>query len=122
MKPMESIELHTPAGVLKSLFHHVALPAKLPQGSEHNINDIERSLVDRLIIAAKLMRDSQDGTCSQVWESIRRSLALCRTLNIGGKLERSRLASHLRQLVDSDLVILHITAQNAGLMIYKPVE
>ncbi|KAI2635599.1 hypothetical protein GGS26DRAFT_505776 [Hypomontagnella submonticulosa] len=119
---MESIELHTPAGVLKSLFHHVALPAKLPQGSEHNINDIERSLVDRLIIAAKLMRDSQDGTCSQVWESIRRSLALCRTLNIGGKLERSRLASHLRQLVDSDLVILHITAQNAGLMIYKPVD
>ncbi|KAI0121978.1 hypothetical protein F4814DRAFT_407109 [Daldinia grandis] len=119
---MDIEEVQTPDGVLKALFHHIALPAMLPRGSESNTEDIERGILDRLIIATKLMESIVDGTGWRIWNSIRRSLLACKTLNVGGKLERTYLASHLKQLRDSDLVILHVGAQNAGLLIYKPTN
>ncbi|KAI0895087.1 hypothetical protein F4806DRAFT_90268 [Annulohypoxylon nitens] len=111
---------NAPAVALKRLFNHIALPARLPQESDSNIDEVERGLVDYLIAAAKLMRDPQDGTCWQVWDSLGRSLLLCRALNIGGKLERSQLSLHLKELRDSGVIILHIAAQNAGIIISKP--
>ncbi|KAI0848819.1 hypothetical protein F5Y00DRAFT_270020 [Daldinia vernicosa] len=119
---MDFEEVRTPEGVLKALFHHIALPAMLPRGSESNTEDIERGILDRLIIAAKLMENIVDGTCWQIWNSIRRSLLACKALNVGGKLERTYLTSYLKELRDSDLIILHVGAQNAGLLIYKPTN
>ncbi|KAI1469407.1 uncharacterized protein F4812DRAFT_328213 [Daldinia caldariorum] len=119
---MDVNEIQTPAGVLKALFHHIALPAKLPQSSASNTEDVERAILDRLVIAIKLMQNVMEGPLWQTWDSIRRSLLSCKTINIGGKLERTQLASRLRQLRDSDLVILHLGAQNAGLLVYKPVN
>ncbi|KAI1136366.1 hypothetical protein F5Y05DRAFT_106727 [Hypoxylon sp. FL0543] len=118
---MDFEEISTPPGVLKSLFNHVALPAKLPSGSESNIDEIERGLLDRLIVAAKLMRDIQDDNYWRVWDSLRRSLLLSKALNIGGKLERSQLTSRLKEFRDTDLVILHVATQNAGVIIHKPI-
>ncbi|KAK6953357.1 hypothetical protein Daesc_005660 [Daldinia eschscholtzii] len=115
-------EIQTPAGVLKALFHHIALPAILPQSSDSNTEDVESALLDRLINAVKLMQNVVEGSLWQTWDSIRRSLIACKAMNIGGKLERTQLASYLKQLQDSDLVILHVGAQNAGLLIYKPVN
>ncbi|OTA65961.1 hypothetical protein K449DRAFT_366540 [Hypoxylon sp. EC38] len=118
---MDFEEVRTPDGVLKSLFNHVALPAKLPSGSESNTDEIERGLLDRLIVAAKLMRDVQDDVCWEVWDSLRRSLLLAKSLNVSGKLERSQLISNLKQLGDTDIVILHVATQNAGIIIHKPI-
>ena len=115
-------EIQTPAGVLKALFHHIALPAILPQSSDSNTEDVESALLDRLINAVKLMQNVVEGSLWQTWDSIRRSLIACKAMNIGGKLERTQLASYLKQLQDSDLVILHLGAQNAGLLIYKLVK
>ncbi|KAI2471129.1 hypothetical protein F4781DRAFT_143131 [Annulohypoxylon bovei var. microspora] len=112
--------IKTPTGALKSLFNHIALPTKLPQESDSCIDETERGLVDRLIASATLMRDAQDGICWQVWDSLKRSLLLCKALNLGGKLERSQLNIHLKQLRDSDVIILHVAAQNAGIIIHKP--
>ncbi|KAI5863834.1 hypothetical protein GGS23DRAFT_516098 [Durotheca rogersii] len=106
-------------GPLKGLFYHIVLPTKLPHGSDSNVAEIERALVDRLISAANTIRDIQDDTCWRAWDSIRRSLVLCRTLNIGGRVERSQLASHLKLVVNSDLVILRIATQNAGITIHR---
>ncbi|OTA99967.1 hypothetical protein M426DRAFT_324705 [Hypoxylon sp. CI-4A] len=119
---MDFQEIYTPDGVLQSLFYHVALPIKLPQKAEHNIPAIENALLDRLICAAQLMENIQDGICKAVWSSIKRSLRFSKTLHMSGKIERNHLALHLRQLSDSEFVILHATAQNAGVTIYKPAE
>ncbi|KAI0880451.1 uncharacterized protein GGS22DRAFT_84023 [Annulohypoxylon maeteangense] len=112
----------TPPGVLESLFNHIALPVKLPQESDSSIDEIERALVDRLTVAANLMRDAQDPAYWRIWDSLRRSLQICKALNIGGKLERSQLSIHLKQLRDSDVIILHVAAQNAGIIIHKPID
>ncbi|KAL7619655.1 hypothetical protein AAE478_010196 [Parahypoxylon ruwenzoriense] len=119
---MDREECNTPSGVLNSLFQHIALPPKLPQRTDPNVDEVERALVDRLIVAAKLMRDIQNGACWRAWESIRQSLVLCKILNIGGRLERCQLASHLKQLRNLDLIILHVATQNAGIVIHKPVQ
>ncbi len=117
--------METPANgrrVLRSLFNHIALPAQLPQQQESNIGDIESALVSHLIYVVKAMRDAQEGKYREVWDSLRRTLQSCKTLNIGGRLERTQLMSHLRQMQISDLIILHIATQNAGIYIHKPAE
>ncbi|KAI1501698.1 hypothetical protein F5X99DRAFT_189010 [Biscogniauxia marginata] len=109
---------------LKGLFNHVALPAQLPQKSDSDadVRGIESALVERLLRASKTLRDVQDDICWQVWEQIHQSLLVCKTLNIGGKLDKDQLALHLGQLQVSGLVILHVAYQNAGIAIYKTVD
>ncbi|KAI0003525.1 hypothetical protein F4779DRAFT_621832 [Xylariaceae sp. FL0662B] len=119
---MESRPQTVSARVLSSLFNHIALPARLPQRSDANIDEVEIAIVDRLLAAAKLMRDAQGGTCWHIWDRIRQSLLLCKTLNVRGRLESSQLVLQLKQLQDSGLVILHVATQNAGITIHKPAE
>ncbi|KAI1371939.1 hypothetical protein F4677DRAFT_449941 [Hypoxylon crocopeplum] len=109
------------AGALKSLFYHVALPAKLPQASDNNLGEIESAILDRLVAAAKLLGEIQDGDCGQVWDSIGRSLQTCMAPHGHRRLERGELTSQFRELRDSELLILHIARQNAGILIHKPV-
>lgn len=109
--------------MLRSLFNHIALPARLPQQQEHNIDEIEIALADHLISAAKDMRDSQaGGQFYRIWDSLRISLESFKSLNIGGRLERSQLKSRLNQMKPSDLIILHIPTQNAGIFIHRLTE
>ncbi|KAI1080316.1 hypothetical protein F5B20DRAFT_589398 [Whalleya microplaca] len=110
------------ARVLNSLFHHIALPARLPQSADANSDEVEIAVVDRLLAAAKLMRDAQSSACWHIWDNIRQSLLLCKTLNVRGRLERGQLASQLKQLHDSGIVILHVATQNAGITIQKPAD
>ncbi|RYP92932.1 hypothetical protein DL770_000982 [Monosporascus sp. CRB-9-2] len=112
----------TQAKYLRGLFNHIALPARLPQRQDADVGGIQSALVDRLIDACKIMRDSQEGLCQQIWDSLRISLQSCKTLNGDGRLERSQLMSHLRRMQTSDLIILHIDTQNAGIFIHKPTE
>ncbi|XXH01215.1 hypothetical protein Hte_007569 [Hypoxylon texense] len=107
---------------LRNLFYHVALPAKLPQRSDPNVEDVERALVDLLIVASEQMSYVQQGERQQAWNCIKQSLLCCKSFNIGGKLERGQLYSHLRNLHQSEFLILHVAAQNAGLIIYKPTD
>ncbi|KAI1100418.1 hypothetical protein F4804DRAFT_46400 [Jackrogersella minutella] len=115
-------QFDTSPAALKSLFHHVALPAMLPQGSESNTDEIGRAFLDRLIVASQIMGNIQDGVCQQVWQSLSRSLAVSNILNVDGKLERNQLAMHLKELRNSDVLILHVATQNAGVLIHKPVD
>ncbi|RYP73457.1 hypothetical protein DL771_003629 [Monosporascus sp. 5C6A] len=87
----------TPAKYLRGLFNHIALPAKLPQRQDADVGGIQSALVDRLIDACKIMRDSQEGLCQQIWDFLRISLQSCKTLNVND-------------------------TQNAGIFIHKPTE
>ena len=108
--------------VLRSLFNHIALPSCLPQKQELNIDEIEQALVKRLLDAVRVMRDEQGGRYHRVWDSLRRTLESYKSLHANGHLERSQLISYLGKLKTSDLVVLHVAKQNAGVFIYKPAE
>ncbi|KAI1637344.1 hypothetical protein F4809DRAFT_649926 [Biscogniauxia mediterranea] len=110
--------------VLKGLFNHVALPAQLPQqaDSDLEVRGIESALIERLLRASKLLANYQEGICWHTWEAVRQSLLVCKSLNIGGKLDKDQLVLHLQQLQDQGLIILHVAYQNAGILIYKVTE
>ncbi|KAH7018186.1 uncharacterized protein B0I36DRAFT_394922 [Microdochium trichocladiopsis] len=108
-----------PPSVQASVFHHVTLPAQLPQRADNNIAEIETALVDYLLRAANIMKSAaQDGP----WESISRCLERCKTINMGGLVERTRLTACLRQMVAGDFLVIRIAAQNAAVFVRLPLE
>lgn len=111
----------TPTGprVMKALFNHIALPIQLPQ-QQDKPHEVESALSDRLLAASRVMRDAGvDDRGYKIWESIRRSLLVCRSVNSGGRLERTQLQQQLRQAAISDVLILHVIPQNAGIVVSR---
>lgn len=105
--------------LLESLFNHIALPRKLPGSSEANINVIECALIERVLLAAKKLSELDNAG---PWELLRRSLQSCKTLNVDRKLDQSSLRREFESLQHSEVLILHVTEQNAALTVYRQRE
>jgi len=104
---------------LETVFNHVALPPRLPDQHEKSIDQIERALADRMLDAVKIVRNFTDGHFSSHWEHTRRILQVCKTVNTGGRLNKTSLLTELRDLQHRDILILHIAEQNAGLLVRR---
>jgi hypothetical protein len=107
---------------VESLVNHIALPPKLPAKQNHNINQIEEALVNRLLDASCTLRDLTEGDVSHRWERVRKVLQICKVVNVGSKLNKTSLLTELRCLEHNDVLILHITEQNAGLLLRRHHE
>jgi hypothetical protein len=107
----------SPGDFLQSLFNHIALPPRLPGRQDTRLDRVERGLVERLLDATvKLSRLPHNDSVDE-WESLRRSLETCRRVNSGGRLTKTSLLTALRELQGRDFIALHITEQNAALII-----
>lgn len=107
----------SPKELLESLFNHIALPPRLPGRQDTRLDQVERALVERLLDAAvKLSRLPHNDSVDE-WESLRRSLETCKRVNFGGRLTKTSLLTALRELQGRDFIALHITEQNAALII-----
>lgn len=103
--------------LLESLFNHIALPARLPGRQDKKLDIIERALVERLQDAtAKMLRLPGIDFVNDL-HSLRRSLDTCRRVNSGGRLTKASLLTALQGLRSRDFIALHITEQNAALII-----
>ncbi|KAK3721141.1 hypothetical protein LTR37_003431 [Vermiconidia calcicola] len=100
-------------------YHHVFLPADLPQ--EDDLNDrreaqLLRTTIDSL--TALNMFLPQDGRIQHVQKALK-MLKLMEKVHSGGVTEAEFLRA-MEQLVDGDISIsLHVRAQNAGALISK---
>jgi len=108
--------------VIESLIHHVALPPRLPGRREGRIDRIELALINRLLDATRTLCSVSDGALYRSWDSTRRALQVCKELNAGGKISKSSLVTEFRTLGDSELLILHVVEQNAGLLVCRTKE
>ncbi|KAF4632731.1 hypothetical protein G7Y89_g5393 [Cudoniella acicularis] len=104
--------------ILESLYNHIAFPPRLPGRQEAKLDQLQHALVERLIAAAIILRDRQDQYREQ-WDSLRRSLYLCKLVNSGGKLNKSTLRTVFQQLQPNDTLILHVTEANAAVLIRR---
>lgn len=77
--------------LLESIFHHVALPPKLPDRQEGLINEISRAIIDRLERATVSLRDSTYEKYGPELDCIRRAISTAKTLNADGKLNTGTL-------------------------------
>lgn len=102
--------------VLESLFHHVALPPRLPGKRDSNIK-IETALIVLLINATRTFKEHTNNEFGEEPDDIHRILQTCRAMNSGGQLNKTSLLTQFRTLEPNCPLILHVTEQNAGLLI-----
>ena len=108
--------------LLESIFYHVALPPRLPGRQENKTTTVEQALADHLLKACQVIRDLAQNNYRDEWEYIRRLLQTCKTVNAGSNLNKSSLLTEFRGLERNDLLVLHVTEQNAGLLIRRDLE
>lgn len=109
-----------PRPLLESLIAHISLPPNLPTKQDTALNQIEKALATYAVKASSTLRDSlvRDNSHTH-WDSIRNLLQTSLTLNAGRSLDYDRLVEAFSTLRTGHPLILHITEQNAGLLIRK---
>lgn len=105
----------------ESIFHHVALPPRLPSRQETGIEGIRQDLTRRLHDASILLKNTHTKyeVFARQWEHIRQAIAVSQTLHADGKLDRDTLLQAFEELKENDMLILHVSEQNAALLIRR---
>ena len=107
---------------LSSQLHHIVLPPLLPGQREKNLTEIENSLNDRLVEAAKVIRNFASPESYQLWDAVRRTLLVSKSICLAGAVNSHRLIDEFGLLPSGTTLILHIAEQNAGLLIRRNNE
>jgi hypothetical protein len=106
--------------LLESLCHHVALPAQLPHRREGNLEEIETALANLLLNACNDLKDlTRYDRFGPHWDCIRGAIKTARLLNAGGKLDSNTLLTAFCELDGNQILIIHVSEQNAGLLIRR---
>jgi hypothetical protein len=106
------------APMLDELFNHLVFPPRLP-GAQSKIAAVEKALLDRLQSTAATLLDQVPGQFRASYEALQTSLQACRNIHINRNLDRRTLARELLNLQPNIILILHITEQNAGVLIWR---
>jgi hypothetical protein len=105
------------SNILELTFNHIAFPPKLPGKRDSKVEDVDREILTRLRSAVSIIKNYADNEAISVWEDIEESLTICQPLNENSFINRQALESTLQSLKPSHIIILHVTKQNAGLII-----
>lgn len=108
----------TGASILELAFNHIVLPPKLPGEQDGRIEDVEEDLLSRLLRATKTMKSCAVDDDLPIWQDIETALQTSGLVNEDRYVNRVALMSIFRDLEFQRAVILRITEQNAGLLIY----
>jgi hypothetical protein len=103
--------------VFMEVFYHLVLPPKLPGKQDANIESTGDAIVDRLMRAALTLSRLAGQEDASPWYAIRRHLRRYQSLHVRGRLERLSLISKFREFDQEHPLLLHVTEQNAALII-----
>jgi hypothetical protein len=110
--------------LLSRVFNHLVLPPKLPGKQDHDLDSVGSEILVRLIQATKTLDGLEGHSQDQEspWSSVRQSLLRCQSLHDSGRLEKQSLVSEFVQLKHNRPLILHITEQNAAVIVRREVR
>ncbi|KAE9368715.1 hypothetical protein N431DRAFT_547638 [Stipitochalara longipes BDJ] len=100
-------------------FNHLALPARLPSKQDAKPVQVGEDILERVLEATITMIGIANHPFSLAHQVLLRSLQSCKTINKGGKLDATSLLAAFRTLECEDVLILHITTQNTGLLVRR---
>ena len=108
------------ATALHLLVNHLVLPPQLPGKEDDSLQDIDEALIQGLLNALQSLQTFTPDD-SQKWVQVTRHvLRTCMTLNSGGRIDGPSLIATLDVLAPGQVLILHVTEQNAGLLLSRP--
>jgi hypothetical protein len=105
--------------LLCKLYYHVVLPRDLPSGEDHNLPDLQHELLRRLVGAVRQLATYAPLEDTPQIEAIGLALTTCRSLHSGGRINGEKLVEEMREFFPGKALILHVTEQNAALLIYQ---
>ncbi|KAL8922233.1 MAG: hypothetical protein Q9208_005312 [Pyrenodesmia sp. 3 TL-2023] len=105
---------------LDYLFHHVCLPAQLPQRNDSQSGQGDQALVDLLLESIDSFRLANDHAYYQTWSSIQRLVRSFALLHGKSKsLSSASLKTAFREASQGQIIILHVALQNSALIVQK---
>lgn len=104
---------------MESIYNHMVLPPRLPSRLDSKLRDTEHGLMARLVSSCRVVRDNSDDSFYARWDTIRRSLETARRVNCNEKINKAALVSALSEPRPHETLILHVSQQNAGVLITK---
>ncbi|KAH7082745.1 hypothetical protein BKA63DRAFT_433265 [Paraphoma chrysanthemicola] len=108
--------------LLLQVYHHTVLPRDVPGREDRSLYQAESEIARRLTEAVKSLAQHAPLNDLSAVDTIRLAIATSSSINIDGKIEQSMLLRELRQLSETQALILHVTEQNAALLIYHHVS
>ncbi|KAJ4352792.1 hypothetical protein N0V95_003954 [Ascochyta clinopodiicola] len=103
----------------EQLYNHIALPRNVPGHEDKNLRQLESALLTRLIDATRVLSSHVVPEHQHNVRALGDSLTACQSLNIDGTITKPALLRELRNLHPERMLILHVSAQNCGLLIYN---
>ncbi|EDU49764.1 conserved hypothetical protein [Pyrenophora tritici-repentis Pt-1C-BFP] len=104
--------------LLHQLYNHVVLPRDVPGQEDPNLHQLGTELARRLCDAVKQIIPHAPLDDHAGLHAVRLALSSCLTLNVDGRIDKHALARELWQLEGRHALILHVTEQNAALLIH----
>jgi hypothetical protein len=106
---------------LDALFNHLVFPTQLPSKGD-NIAPLESALLNRILATATNLRYQLQGHFQSSYDTLQTSLQACRSIHINRNLDRRALAHELSNIQPKHILILHITEQNSGLLVWRQTQ
>ena len=101
-------------------FHHVFLPSKVPQVDDHTDRAGSRALFERLTLSSHQYQNLDSARHYTEWSTIHRTLTTFTALySDNGSITANALITAFCDVIGGGILILHISAQNSGLIICK---
>ncbi|KAI9038037.1 uncharacterized protein KD926_011375 [Aspergillus affinis] len=103
--------------ILEEVFNHIVLPPRLPDHSDKDVDQVNRGIIHYAIEAVEALFSLAGDEYQSAWELIKRSLHRCSSIHEYGHVDRCNLMDAFGAIEDRTALILHVTEQNAGLLI-----
>ncbi len=103
----------------EQLYNHIALPRDVPGCEDGNLSSIEAALLACLTDATRLMSTHVTWSDQLRMRALGDSLTACQSLHVDRSITKSALLREMRRLQPGRVLILHVSAQNCGVLIYK---
>ncbi|PLB47177.1 hypothetical protein P170DRAFT_412866 [Aspergillus steynii IBT 23096] len=108
--------------VIEQVFNHIALPPRLPDHSDDDVGKINEGIIKHGVEAAEALFSLTGTEYQNVWTLVKQSLYLCGSIHEDGNINRYRLRDAFSGQKETACLILHISQQNAGLLILPVIK
>ncbi|KAL2826898.1 hypothetical protein BJY01DRAFT_255875 [Aspergillus pseudoustus] len=106
-----------PSKVLEQVFNHIALPARLPGCSDSNAGDVNSEIISRAIQGVDRLCAFDHPASRDIYPDVKRSLEHCASSHEDGQIDKAQLLQAFADVPHGTSLMVHIAAQNAGLLI-----
>ncbi|TLD22632.1 hypothetical protein E2P81_ATG07825 [Venturia nashicola] len=107
------------SSMLDALYNHLVFPYRLPGVQDSKLAHVESALLERLHSTAVQLLAQVPEPFRSSYAALQTSLQACRSIHINRRLDRRMLSEELLNLQPDCILILHITEQNSGLLIWR---